>query len=77
MATIQVVVIPCGITASLSDQDRSNLIDYCKDTAASLKSAGICVHCDLRDNYSPGWKFNHWELKVDLYTVILCDVIMM
>lgn len=19
------------------------------------------VHC--RDNYSPGWKFNHWELK--------------
>jgi len=18
---------------------------------------------DLRDNYNPGWKFNHWELK--------------
>ena len=18
---------------------------------------------DYRDNYSPGWKFNHWELK--------------
>lgn len=64
VATVQVVVIPCGITASLSDGDRSNLISYCKDTFVRLKSAGFRVHCDLRDNYSPGWKFNHWELKV-------------
>lgn len=21
------------------------------------------VHVDLRDNYNPGWKYNHWELK--------------
>jgi prolyl-tRNA synthetase len=28
-----------------------------------LKTAGIRVHIDDRDNYNPGWKFNHWELK--------------
>jgi len=28
-----------------------------------LKKSGIRAHCDLRDNYNPGWKYNHWELK--------------
>lgn len=23
----------------------------------------VRVEGDYRDNYSPGWKFNHWELK--------------
>ena len=64
VATIQVVVIPCGITASLSDQERSDLIGYCKDVVVTLKAAGFRCHGDFRENYSPGWKFNHWELKV-------------
>lgn len=21
------------------------------------------MHMDDRDNYTPGWKFNHWEMK--------------
>ena len=21
------------------------------------------AHIDDRDNYNPGWKYNHWELK--------------
>lgn len=28
-----------------------------------LKEAGVRAHCDDRDNYKPGWKFNHWEIK--------------
>ncbi len=28
-----------------------------------LKDAGVRVSGDYRENYSPGWKFNHWELK--------------
>ena len=28
-----------------------------------LSRAGVRVHCDDRENYSPGWKFSHWELK--------------
>lgn len=27
-------------------------------------SIKIRADTDMRDNYSPGWKFNHWELKV-------------
>ncbi|GAA0173863.1 aminoacyl-tRNA synthetase [Lithospermum erythrorhizon] len=28
-----------------------------------LSEAGIRAESDLRDNYSPGWKHSHWELK--------------
>ncbi len=31
-----------------------------------LKSNGVRVTSDTRDNYTPGWKYNHWELKVRL-----------
>ena len=31
-----------------------------------LKSNGLRVTSDTRDNYTPGWKYNHWELKVRL-----------
>ena len=31
-----------------------------------LKSNGVRVISDTRDNYTPGWKYNHWELKVRL-----------
>ena len=29
-----------------------------------LRGAGVRVTSDTRDNYTPGWKYNHWELKV-------------
>ena len=29
-----------------------------------LKGAAVRVTSDMRDNYTPGWKYNHWELKV-------------
>jgi hypothetical protein len=35
---------------------------------AQLNGAGVRAQTDLRDNYSPGWKFNHWELKVRVYS---------
>uniref|UniRef100_A0A8D3E043 Prolyl-tRNA synthetase n=1 Tax=Scophthalmus maximus TaxID=52904 RepID=A0A8D3E043_SCOMX len=53
VACVQIVIIPCGITASLPEEEKEAL----------LLAAGIRVKSDLRDNYSPGWKFNHWELK--------------
>lgn len=28
-----------------------------------MKEAGVRVYLDDRDNYNPGWKFNHWEIK--------------
>jgi len=33
-----------------------------KDNSSKI----IRADTDLRENYSPGWKFNHWELKVNI-----------
>ncbi|KAJ8289595.1 hypothetical protein GJAV_G00003130 [Gymnothorax javanicus] len=63
VACLQVVIIPCGITASLSEADRDALMAQCSKYISVLQKSGLRVKADLRDNYSPGWKFNHWELK--------------
>uniref|UniRef100_F7GED1 Bifunctional glutamate/proline--tRNA ligase n=1 Tax=Ornithorhynchus anatinus TaxID=9258 RepID=F7GED1_ORNAN len=60
VASVQVVVY---ITNSLSEEDREALIKKCNEYRKRLLSANVRVRVDLRDNYSPGWKFNHWELK--------------
>ena len=57
-------MIPCGITASTSPQDKENLFSECDKFINQLKEAGIRCRGDFRDNYTPGWKYNHWELKV-------------
>ncbi|XP_074673992.1 bifunctional glutamate/proline--tRNA ligase isoform X4 [Strix aluco] len=63
VASVQVVIIPCGITNSLSEEDKEALLKKCNEYRNRLLSVNIRVRADLRDNYSPGWKFNHWELK--------------
>eukprot|EP00794_Sanderia_malayensis_P017780 gene17780-19556_t len=63
VANYQVIVVPCGLTASLSEEAKKNLYDSCDSYVKDLKAAGIRTKADYRDNYSPGWKFNHWELK--------------
>ncbi|XP_040407084.1 bifunctional glutamate/proline--tRNA ligase isoform X6 [Cygnus olor] len=63
VACVQVVIIPCGITNSLSEDDKEVLLKKCNEYRKRLLSVNIRVRADLRDNYSPGWKFNHWELK--------------
>ncbi|KAM3625961.1 uncharacterized protein V6R79_020421 [Siganus canaliculatus] len=63
VACLQVVIIPCGVTASLPEQEKEALMAQCSKYLSRLLDAGVRVKTDLRDNYSPGWKFNHWELK--------------
>merc|ERR1712013_797800 len=63
VACLQVVIVPCGITNSLKDEERKALYSECEAYEKDLKDAGVRVKADLRENYSPGWKFNHWELK--------------
>jgi bifunctional glutamyl/prolyl-tRNA synthetase len=48
----------------MKDADQKVLIGSCEELEETLRTAGIRVKGDYRDNYSPGWKFNHWELKV-------------
>ncbi|KAK9382087.1 uncharacterized protein V2V93DRAFT_366408 [Kockiozyma suomiensis] len=63
VAQYQVVVIPCGITAKTTEEDKANINNGVEDIAARLKKTGIRVFADTRDNYSPGWKFSDWELR--------------
>ena len=61
---LQAVIVPCGLTATLPETDKIKLLNKCKELEDTLKAAGVRAKGDFRDNYSPGWKFNHWELKV-------------
>lgn len=63
VAAVQVIIVPCGITANTSDKDKNALLDECQSFEKALTKAGIRAKGDYRDNYSPGWKYNHWELK--------------
>uniref|UniRef100_A0A1Q3F221 Bifunctional glutamate/proline--tRNA ligase n=1 Tax=Culex tarsalis TaxID=7177 RepID=A0A1Q3F221_CULTA len=63
VACIQAIIVPCGITANTTDEERKTLYDNCKELEVELVKAGIRCEGDYRDNYSPGWKYNHWELK--------------
>ncbi|XP_058813875.1 bifunctional glutamate/proline--tRNA ligase [Topomyia yanbarensis] len=63
VACIQVIIVPCGITANTTDDERKTLYANCKELELALVAAGIRCEGDYRDNYSPGWKYNHWELK--------------
>uniref|UniRef100_A0A0N5A5F5 proline--tRNA ligase n=1 Tax=Parastrongyloides trichosuri TaxID=131310 RepID=A0A0N5A5F5_PARTI len=63
VASIQVIVIPVGITATTTTEMKDALILKVREIVQILKNEGVRAEEDIRDNYSPGWKFNHWELK--------------
>ncbi len=56
VAPIQAVVVPIGAAK------KPAVGETAKKIAAALDSAGVRVHTDERD-LSPGFKFNHWELR--------------
>mmetsp|Transcript_3564 Transcript_3564/g.2592 ORF Transcript_3564/g.2592 Transcript_3564/m.2592 type:complete len:154 (+) Transcript_3564:1322-1783(+) len=59
VAQYQVVLIPIVHKAD----DHKSILQKIDELAHQLKQGGIRVFVDDRDNYNPGWKFNHWELK--------------
>lgn len=63
VATIQAVVIPVGITVKTTEQERADIYNACSKLTEELKACGVRARSDLRDNVTPAWKFNHWELK--------------
>ncbi|MER3479142.1 MAG: proline--tRNA ligase [Meiothermus sp.] len=58
LAPIQVVIVPI-----YKEDTRGGVLAAAEGLAGVLKAAGIRVHLDDRDQYSPGFKFNEWELK--------------
>ncbi|KAG9510951.1 Bifunctional glutamate/proline--tRNA ligase, partial [Fragariocoptes setiger] len=63
VSPIQAIIIPCGITASLSEDVKNNLLSACTQLEATIVQANIRCQSDLTTHNSPGWKFNHYELK--------------
>ena len=63
VAEIQVVIVPVGITAKTADEDKHAIYERARAIAAELRVEKIRVEVDDRDNVTPPWKFNHWELK--------------
>jgi prolyl-tRNA synthetase len=39
------------------------VVARCQEIESLLKEAKVRVHFDNRDHYTPGYKFNHWELR--------------
>eukprot|EP00933_Yihiella_yeosuensis_P013391 TRINITY_DN12434_c1_g1_i1.p1 TRINITY_DN12434_c1_g1~~TRINITY_DN12434_c1_g1_i1.p1 ORF type:complete len:435 (-),score=86.06 TRINITY_DN12434_c1_g1_i1:120-1304(-) len=60
IAPAQVVIIPIPKAGSI---DPDTLSKKCDELAAELRSVGLRVEVDSRENYTPGWKYNYWELK--------------
>lgn len=59
----QCVVLPVGITAKTSDEQRIAIHQAAKKVEDRLHTAKIRVFGDYNDNYTPGWKFAQYELK--------------
>ncbi len=59
LASVQVVILPMG------RDEETRAVTYAKadELAAPLIAAGVKVKVDKRDQLSPGFKFNDWELK--------------
>ncbi|RWS31611.1 bifunctional glutamate/proline--tRNA ligase-like protein [Leptotrombidium deliense] len=63
VAAIQVIIIPCGITVQTTDDEKRNLLSECQKLKHILIGSGIRADTDVSEHNSPGWKYNHWELK--------------
>lgn len=59
LAPIQVVIVPIF----KDDAEKSSTVGAARRIEKELKTAGLRVHVDDRDQYRPGWKFNEWETK--------------
>lgn len=66
VAQTQVVIIPAGLTAKLSDEKRKAVSDTIDQLAKDLRNADVRVHVDKREGYTPGYKWAHWEMMVGL-----------
>ncbi|RLG48226.1 MAG: proline--tRNA ligase [Thermoproteota archaeon] len=59
IAPIQVVIIPIFY----KEVEMEAILKKAKEILRILQENGISALLDERTEYTPGWKFNHWELK--------------
>jgi prolyl-tRNA synthetase len=58
LAPVQLIIVPIW----KSDSERAQVLEVVARVEATLRGE-VRVHVDDRDEYSPGWKFNEWELR--------------
>jgi len=58
LAPIQLVVVPIW----RSDDERAAVLEVVNQVETMLRDV-VRMRVDARDEYSPGWKFNEWELR--------------
>jgi len=59
IAPTQVVIVPIYKT----DEEKASVLQTAKDLKAQLLKANLRVTLDEREGFSPGWKFNDWEMR--------------
>ncbi|AFZ80456.1 prolyl-tRNA synthetase, putative [Theileria equi strain WA] len=59
VAKLQVIIVP--IISKNANKD--GIMQTVDSVEAKLKTAGIRISVDDRTGYTPGYKFNHWELR--------------
>jgi prolyl-tRNA synthetase len=56
LSRIQVVIVPI-----YKNENRDKVVEFANKVASGIGS--LRCYVDERDGYSPGWKFNYWELR--------------
>jgi prolyl-tRNA synthetase len=59
VAPIQTVIVPIYYKKT----EKKKIFAKCKQLKKDLEENGIAAEADLREQYTPGWKFNEWEMK--------------
>jgi prolyl-tRNA synthetase len=59
LAPTQVVIVPIFKT----DEEKSSVLKSVKELKEQLLKANLRVTLDEREGFSPGWKFNEWEMR--------------
>jgi prolyl-tRNA synthetase len=59
LAPTQVVIVPIYKT----EEEKAGVLKTAKDLKVQLIKANLRVTLDEREGFSPGWKFNEWEMR--------------
>ena len=76
VAHTQVVIIPIPNT-KMPEAEKRAMMDQADKLRAELQAQGLRVKTDARDIYTPGWKYNYWELQVRRLTHVGLDALVL
>jgi prolyl-tRNA synthetase len=60
---VQTIVVPVGVNTRMTEEEKTALYKEVEAIVEVLKAAGVRAQWDDREGYSPGYKFNDWEMK--------------